>query len=167
LTLRHRCGAGVVAAGKREFLLPIAKARGRAGEGGPRARVEWYEVRFRWDVDREDPWKIAIARRLRREATDAERRLWQRIRGFRDAHWRRQRMLLGYLVDFYSSKARLVVEVDGGQHFELRDPERDSQRDEALARIGVRVLRYDNATVLGRTTEAAEEIWRIWNERKR
>jgi very-short-patch-repair endonuclease len=76
-------------------------------------------------------------------------------------------MLLGHMVDFYSSKARLVVEVDGGQHFELRGTERDRQRDEALARIGVRVLRYDNATVLERTTDVADDIWRMWHERKR
>jgi very-short-patch-repair endonuclease len=114
---------------------------------------------------RGDPWKTAAARRLRRQATDAERRLWRLLRGDRSAHWRRQRPLLGYLVDFYSSKAALVVEVDGGQHFEPRGAESDRQRDEVLASLGLRVLRYDDATVMGHTTEVPEEIWRIWCER--
>jgi very-short-patch-repair endonuclease len=118
-------------------------------------------------MDRQDPWKIAAARRLRREATDAERRLWQRLRCSREAHWRRQRVLLGYVIDFYSSKAKLAVEIDGGQHFEPQGAECDHERDEALGRIGVRVLRYDNSKVFEHATEVLEEIWRIWGERAR
>jgi very-short-patch-repair endonuclease len=118
-------------------------------------------------MDPDDPWKIKVARRLRRQPTDAEHRLWRGLRGSRVAHWRRQAPLLGYLVDFYSSKARLVVEVDGGQHFELVGSDRDRQRDEALREIGVRVLRFDNATVLKQTTVVLAEIWRVCNERMR
>jgi len=83
------------------------------------------------------------------------------------AHWRRQRLLLGYFVDFYSAGAALAIELDGGQHFEPDGAEADRHRDEVLGRIGVRVLRYDDATVMTRTDDVVEEIWRIWTERNR
>jgi very-short-patch-repair endonuclease len=118
-------------------------------------------------MDCEDPWRIKIARRLRREPTDAEYRLWQGLRRSRTAHWRRQAPLLGYIVDFYSSKAKLVVEVDGGRHFDLAGRDSDVRRDAALGAIGVRVLRFDDTTVLKQTTLVLEEVWRICNERMR
>ncbi len=116
-------------------------------------------------VNRSDPWRIEAARRLRREATAAERQLWRELRQWPEAHWRRQRLIGDFIVDFYSDKAKLVVELDGGQHFEADPARSDRERDETLAKRGILVQRFDDATVLTRTTEVLEEIWRTWSAR--
>jgi very-short-patch-repair endonuclease len=90
-----------------------------------------------------------FARELRRDATDAERFLWQRLRnGALGVKFRRQHPLAGYVLDFCCLGHRLVIELDGDQH---SDPEaflRDAQRDQALGRIGFRVARFGNRQVL-------------------
>ena len=86
------------------------------------------------------------ARALRRNMTDAERRLWRGLRrkslGLK---FRRQVPLGPYVVDFVCFESRLVVEVDGRQHF---DHPKDPQRDGWLARQGYKVLRFWNRDVL-------------------
>ncbi|MGH8453586.1 MAG: endonuclease domain-containing protein, partial [Nevskiales bacterium] len=69
--------------------------------------------RFRISPDR-----TAIARRLRRDSTFPERLLWSRIRGSQLAglKFRRQQVLMGFVVDFYCPDAMLVVEIDGQSH---------------------------------------------------
>jgi len=91
--------------------------------------------------------KRALARRLRGEMTDAERKLWWRLRDRRFAGHRflRQVPIGPYVADFVCRPARLVVEVDGGRHAESRT---DAARDAWLARQGHRVLRFWNHDVL-------------------
>jgi very-short-patch-repair endonuclease len=91
------------------------------------------------------------ARQLRRNATDAEIRLWSRLRrkqlaGFR---FRRQHPLGSYIVDFFCPEARLIVEVDGGQHGE--ENAHDARRTEWLEARGYRVVRFWNNEVLSNT----------------
>lgn len=98
---------------------------------------------------------IATARTLRKRMSPPEARLWVALRAFRKAgyHFRRQHPLSGYFLDFVCMDRRLIVEVDGRSH----DPARDGQRDAALARLGFRTLRFDNAAVrddLHRVTES-------------
>jgi very-short-patch-repair endonuclease len=83
------------------------------------------------------------ARRLRRDATDAERRLWRilrdrRLEGYK---FRRQRPIGPYVADFVSIRYRLIVEVDGSQHL---DSATDARRTEWLERHGWRVVRVWN-----------------------
>jgi len=73
----------------------------------------------------------------------------------------RQRPLGPYIVDFYAPSARLVVEVDGGQHFEDLSQRRDAERTEFLIKLGLLVLRFDNRQVLVETDAVAEEIRRV------
>jgi very-short-patch-repair endonuclease len=85
------------------------------------------------------------ARRLRRESTDAERALWHALR--RNAlgvSFRRQHPIPPYVADFACVEARIVVEVDGGQH----GGPRDTMRDAAMRAAGWRVLRFWNDEVL-------------------
>ena len=101
-------------------------------------------------------------RRLRRDATDAERRLWQmlragRLQGFK---FRRQHELGSYVLDFVCVERRLVVEADGGQHFDPEGPQRDRLRDAWLRSRGWTVLRLDNRLILLQSTVAQEEIVR-------
>ena len=101
--------------------------------------------------------KIAFARRLRRDATDAERRLWYRLRSRQidGAKFVRQEPIGPYVVDFVCRELRLVLEVDGGQH--ATDP-RDAARDEWLSDQGYRVLRFWNNDVLANTAGVLESI---------
>ncbi len=100
------------------------------------------------------------ARKLRNSATDAERRLWQHLRlkqlgGFK---FRRQVPIAGYIADFLYCEAKLVVELDGGQHSESEDYDR--VRTSRLLSGGYRVVRYWNDDVLLRTSLVLEDILR-------
>ena len=85
------------------------------------------------------------ARALRSNMTDAERKLWYRLRAhrFNDASFRRQVPIGPYIADFVCLQARLIVEVDGGQH----GTERDAARDAWLRNQNSRVIRFWNNDV--------------------
>jgi very-short-patch-repair endonuclease len=90
---------------------------------------------------------VGIERRLRHQATDAERKLWfalrdRRLGGFKFV---RQEAIGPYIVDFVCREKKLIVEVDGGQHAENT---RDRVRDRALASDGYCILRFWNSDVL-------------------
>ena len=91
---------------------------------------------------------VATARKLRRSSTNVERKLWHRIRdkqveGFR---FRRQRPVGRFIVDFICLDARLIVELDGGQHAE--NVAHDKKRSAFLESLGYRVLRFWNNEVI-------------------
>lgn len=93
------------------------------------------------------PGAIARARSLRRNATDAERLLWRALRErLPQAGFRRQVPLGRYFADFASHSARLVVELDGGQHGER--VEQDAARTRFLEGEGYRVVRFWNGDVM-------------------
>jgi very-short-patch-repair endonuclease len=91
-----------------------------------------------------DPKKAARARELRGQMTQAERCLWEYLRGNRLSGWhfRLQQLIAGFIVDFYCHAANLAVELDGAVHETQTDY--DAERDRALAENGVRVLRIQN-----------------------
>ena len=92
--------------------------------------------------------KVPAARRLRRALTDAERLLWSRLRGRALRGWklRRQHPVGAYVADFACLEARLVVELDGGQHGS--EVAYDEARTRKLAKAGFRVPRFWNNDVL-------------------
>ena len=96
---------------------------------------------------------VQTARELRNRATDAERHLWRHLRNrhLGEYRFRRQQPIGGYIVDFVCIHARLIVEIDGGQHAD--DLAFDLERTRDLARCGFRVIRFWNHDVL-RETEA-------------
>ena len=93
---------------------------------------------------------IINSRALRSEMTDVEQKLWRRVRfkQVRGLQFYRQKPLLAFIVDFYCPKAKLVIELDGSQHFEEEHRAADAERDAALKGLGLRVLRFDNRQVL-------------------
>jgi very-short-patch-repair endonuclease len=93
---------------------------------------------------------IINSRALRSEMTAAEQLLWKRVRfkQVRGLPFYRQKPLLAFIVDFYCPKAKLVIELDGSQHFEEAHRAADAERDAALTGLGLRVLRFDNRQVL-------------------
>src|SRR5262245_28589167 len=76
--------------------------------------------------------------------------MWSVLRAHRmsGASFRRQTPIGPYVVDFICHAARLVIEIDGGQHFESKQEERDTRRDTYLAGKGFRVLRFNNYDVM-------------------
>jgi very-short-patch-repair endonuclease len=100
---------------------------------------------------------LAQAKKLRTEMTDAERRLWYRLRAHRFGGYKFKRQVpIGpYVVDFACLSAGLVVEVDGGQH---ADSMRDLDRDAWLHERGLRVLRFWNNEVLKSTNSVLDVI---------
>jgi len=103
--------------------------------------------------------EIARARSLRRTQTDAELKLWLHLRDRRleGLKFRRQVPIEGYYADFVCKDAMLIVELDGGQHAELRAAH-DQQRAEVLAGIGYRVIRFWNANVFENIGEVLRQI---------
>jgi len=103
------------------------------------------------------------ARRLRGEATDAERKLWQRLRaGQLDGlKFRRQHPIPPHIVDFFCREARLVVELDGSQHGD----EVDAARTRFLESKGLRVLRFWDNDVPINTDAVLEAIWNAVGDR--
>ena len=107
-----------------------------------------------------------FARRLRRDETDAERHLWQRLRNRAlGVKFRRQYPLLGYILDFCCLSHRLVVELDGNQHGEPEALLRDARRDEALGRIRFRVVRFCNRQVLTEPQVVLDVITALLDEK--
>ena len=83
--------------------------------------------------------------------TDAELALWARVRRkqLHQLQFYRQKPLGHYIVDFYCPSARLVIEIDGGQHYEEKGAYQDAIRDSYLENMGLCVLRFSNLDVLG------------------
>ena len=90
------------------------------------------------------------ARALRINMTDAEQVLWRHIRRkqIHGVQFYRQKPLLAFIVDFYCPAAKLVIEIDGSQHFVAAHQVNDQDRDAAMESQGLRVLRFDNRQVL-------------------
>lgn len=95
---------------------------------------------------------------LRRNQTDAERKLWQRLRNrqLMGVKFRRQMPIRGYVVDFAAVEIKLIVELDGSQHID--DKEADEFRTGFLQREGYKVVRFWNNDVLLRTDYVLEAI---------
>jgi very-short-patch-repair endonuclease len=104
-----------------------------------------------------------IARKLRADMTDAERRLWSLLRDRRlqKYKFRRQRPVGPYIVDFVCMEHRLIIEADGGQH---AGSEGDERRTAWLETRNWRVLRFWNNEILGNPRGVAEKIVEVLEE---
>ncbi len=102
-----------------------------------------------------------FARKLRKESTDAEKRLWRllRDRRFEDFKFRRQYPCGVYFIDFYCSFAKLAVELDGGGHGFPDQRARDEVRNQFLIFQGIQVLRFWNHQVRQQVEMVRFEIW--------
>jgi very-short-patch-repair endonuclease len=101
------------------------------------------------------------AQQLRQNLTDSERALWTRLRGKQLAgvQFYRQKPIGNYIVDFYSPKAKLIIEIDGSQHLEPAHVAKDQVRDEYLCRLGLMVLRFNGRQILLETEAITEFIY--------
>ena len=100
-----------------------------------------------------------FARQMRAQPTDAERVLWQRLRhdiALAGSHFRRQVVVGPFIVDFASRRAKIVIELDGGQHNWQQAS--DASRQHQIEAAGYRVLRFWNHDVLGNLDGVLTEI---------
>ncbi len=91
-----------------------------------------------------------FARNNRNNPTDAERVLWEYLKGGRmGAHFRRQHIVEDYIPDFVCLSEKLIIEIDGGYHLAGEQPQRDEERTAELAQQGFRVVRFTNEEIIG------------------
>lgn len=103
-----------------------------------------------------------FARENRKNATLAERVLWENVRNkLLGVRCLRQHVIGDYIVDFYIPDSKLVIEVDGGYHAEREQREDDAVREEFLNKMGYRVIRFSNEKVLYDTDKTLETIIKI------
>ena len=101
-----------------------------------------------------------FVQQLRENMTDAEKRLWWRIRlqQVRGLIFYRQKPIGNYIVDFYCPKAKLAIEIDGSHHLVGETFEYDRIRDDYLDSLGLRVVRFTNTEILKNIKGVLEEI---------
>ena len=87
---------------------------------------------------------VSNAKELRNNMTKQERHLWYDFLKSHSMRFQRQKIIGKYIVDFYCAEAKLVIELDGGQHYEEAGKEYDAERSAFLAAYGLRIIRIPN-----------------------
>ena len=98
------------------------------------------------------------AQALSRNMTSQERHLWYDFLKTYPIQFRRQKQFGNYIADFYCGKAKLVVELDGGQHFNNETEEYDHRRTEYMKSLGLEVVRYNNLEIDRSFSAVCEDI---------
>ena len=101
---------------------------------------------------------VPLAKQLRKETTKEERHLWYDFLRTHPVRFSRQKVLGKYIADFYSADAKLVIELDGSQHYEDIHAEKDAERTAFLEGYGLTVIRIPNNEVTGNFRGACEYI---------
>jgi very-short-patch-repair endonuclease len=96
---------------------------------------------------------------LRKNMTEAEVVLWEVIKDKKlcGRKFRRQHSIGHYIADFYCSSEKLIIELDGQHHFTKEGITKDTDRDDHLKKMNIKVLRFENKEVLNNLTECFEE----------
>ena len=90
---------------------------------------------------------VPLAKQLRKEMTKEERHLWYDFLRSYPVRFSRQKVLGKYIADFYSAEAKLVIELDGSQHYENDNLSKDAERMAFLESNGLKVIRIPNNEV--------------------
>lgn len=101
----------------------------------------------------------ANAKTLRKHMTKEERHLWYDFLKTLPIMVHRQKVIGNYIVDFYIAEAKIVIELDGSQHFDVEGQQADALRDAYLQSMGLTVLRYANSNVNRNFGGVCEDIW--------
>lgn len=100
------------------------------------------------------------AKSLRKDMTKEERHLWYDFLKGLPVNVNRQKVIGSYIVDFYCASRRLVIELDGSQHYDAKAMIYDKKRDDYLRGRGLTVLRYTNLEIERNFREVCEDILR-------
>ncbi len=90
---------------------------------------------------------IGVARSLRKNMTKEEKHLWYDFLCSYPVRFRRQEIIGNYVADFYSDKAKLIIELDGSQHYQKENRENELQRTAYFQSLGINVIRFSNLEV--------------------
>lgn len=112
-----------------------------------------------------DNRQLENARRLRREMTPHERKLWYLFLRKYPVKFFKQRIIGSYIVDFYCSSAKLVIEIDGSQHYDIQGMEYDAHRSAFLESFGLKVVRFSNRDIDRNFSSVCEQVDLIIKER--
>ena len=106
------------------------------------------------------PSTLEKRRDLKKNQTESEIIMWDRLRAkrFKGIKFRRQYGIGEYIIDFYSSKLMLAIEIDGNQHYEEEGLEYDKIRTEYLNNIGVKVIRFKNEEILNNIEKVMRKL---------
>ena len=96
---------------------------------------------------RDNPNLKGFSTALRKNQTKEEKHLWYDFLRQYPVRFNRQKVLGPYIVDFYCASAKLVIELDGSQHYSEEGSDDDKIRDRYLARLGLKVVRYSNLEI--------------------
>ena len=132
--------AGTPAAVRVRFLTAAQVGARRADEVSPRP----HEVYMN---NTSNPKLKPYSQKLRREMTKEERHLWYDFLRNLPVTVNRQKVIGPYIVDFYCAKAKLVIELDGSQHYSETGINNDQERDSYLTGLGIHVLRFTNLDI--------------------
>ena len=99
-----------------------------------------------------------FSRKLRKEMTKEENLLWYNFLRKYPVRFRRQYIIGNYIADFYCHQAKLVIELDGSQHYEEAGQEKDAQRDMYFEGLGLQVLRIPNNVITENFRGVCERI---------
>lgn len=108
---------------------------------------------------------IEAARALRKNATKQENHLWYDFLRTYPIRFQRQKAINGFIADFYSHAAKLVIEIDGSQHFDEQGLAYDAERTTVLESYGLMVLRFSNYEIDCNFKSVCEEIDLVVNDR--
>ena len=101
---------------------------------------------------------IPLAKNLRKNMTPWERKLWYQFLRKYPSRFQRQKAIGEYIVDFYCAKARIVIELDGGGHYEIDQQNKDAVRTHTLESMGLIVLRIPNNEIDSNFKDVCEYI---------
>ena len=90
---------------------------------------------------------VPFARQLRKEMTKEERHLWYDFLRYYPIRFSRQKILGKYIADFYCAQAKIVIELDGSQHYDKNNLDRDTERTSFLESYGLKIIRITNNKV--------------------
>jgi len=113
-----------------------------------------------------DRTKLETAKRLRREMTPHERKLWYLFLQKYPVKIYKQRIIDRFIVDFYCASAKLVIEIDGSQHYDEQALKYDAERTAVLEQYGLKVVRYTNREIDREFPAVCEQIDCIIKERQ-
>ncbi|MBP3330178.1 MAG: endonuclease domain-containing protein [Clostridia bacterium] len=101
---------------------------------------------------------IKLAKNLRKNLTPWERKLWYDFLRTYPVRFQRQKTISNYIVDFYCARARLIIELDGGGHYEEKQKEKDSIRTQELEKMNLKILRFCNIDIDNNFYSVCEQI---------
>lgn len=127
-------------------------------------KIEDFDLRERSYTKEYNKSNIPLAKELRKNMTPWERKLWYEFLRNYPIRFQRQKAIGNYIADFYSAKARLVIELDGGGHYTVKGSEKDAERTDDLNALGLEVLRISNTDIDKNFSGVCEHIDRVVTE---